>query len=83
MMSSPDPENVLSAALRAQAAGGAAPDTPQAPPPPPQPAPQQVPAEQVPVRRLPVRGVLVFALVLGLAAGVVVAIFTVTGVHVL
>lgn len=76
-MSSPDSENVLSEALRAQAGGGAAPGAPEAPaPPPPAPAPAQR-------RQLPVLGVLVFALLLGLVAGAVVALFTVLPLPVL
>ncbi|MBE9374730.1 hypothetical protein IQ251_09755 [Saccharopolyspora sp. HNM0983] len=69
-MSSPEAENVLSAALRAQAGGGGGAVPPQAP----------VPGRP-PRRRLPVRGVLVFALVLGLAAGAVVAAWTVLPLH--
>ncbi|WP_121505344.1 hypothetical protein [Saccharopolyspora antimicrobica] len=66
-MTSPDPQHLLSAALRAQAGGspGMGP-APQAPvPTPPRP------------KRLPVVGVLVFAVVLGLVTGVLMAGVTV------
>ncbi|KAA5829080.1 hypothetical protein ABT337_30640 [Saccharopolyspora hirsuta] len=66
-MTSPDPEHLLSAALRAQAGGS--PGMGPTPPPPPPPA----------RKRLPVAGVLVFALVLGLAAGALAGVMTVVG----
>ncbi|MDA3629852.1 hypothetical protein [Saccharopolyspora oryzae] len=65
-MTSPDPEHLLSAALRAQAGG-----SPGMTPPPPQPAPP--PAR----KRLPVVGVLVFAVVLGLVVGALAGVMTV------
>ncbi|MEV0705326.1 hypothetical protein AB0I53_46475 [Saccharopolyspora sp. NPDC050389] len=61
-MTRPDPEHVLSAALRAQAGGS--PGT--APPPPPAP----------PRKRLPVVGVLLFALLVGLLAGAIAGALT-------
>ncbi|MCX2728658.1 hypothetical protein OOZ19_00240 [Saccharopolyspora sp. NFXS83] len=64
------PENLLSAALRAQAVGGqpgnVAPPSPQPPPPARQPAP----------RGLPVGPVLLFALLLGIAAGGLAGVLT-------
>lgn len=68
------PENLLSAALRAQAVGGQAGNAAPTPPPfPPQaPLPPQAPAR----RRLPVGQVLLFAVLLGVAAGGVVGILT-------
>ncbi|WP_243790394.1 hypothetical protein [Saccharopolyspora gloriosae] len=68
------PENLLSAALRAQAVGGqpgnAAPTPP--PPTPPPPAPVRPPER----RRLPVASVLVFAVLLGIAAGGLAGVLT-------
>lgn len=58
------PERLLSAALRAQATGGWGP--PAHPASPPQPEPTARP------RKLPVLRVLLFAVVLGLAAGSIV-----------
>ncbi|GAA2815454.1 hypothetical protein [Saccharopolyspora taberi] len=55
-----NPERLLSAALRAQAVGG------QSPSPSPGPAPASPPPAR---RKLPVVSVLIFAVVLGFAAG--------------
>ncbi|NYH78958.1 uncharacterized protein involved in exopolysaccharide biosynthesis [Actinopolyspora biskrensis] len=60
------PERMLSAALHAQATGNAQPASPAAPAPPRPPKP----------RRLPVLRVLLFALLLGIAAGAVVGVLT-------
>ena len=65
------PESLLSAALRAQAVGGQPGNA--APTPPPMPmAPPPAPAR----RRLPVGQVLLFAMLLGIAAGGVVGVLT-------
>lgn len=66
------PEGLLSAALRAQAAGGA---NPAAPGPP---SPGGATPAKPPRRKLPVLGVLLFALLLGLAAGVIIGVLSVT-----
>lgn len=62
-------EQVLSAALRAQAAGNGTPEPPPSAPADPPPAPGSHRA------RLPVVQVLLFALVLGLLAGAIVGAF--------
>lgn len=66
---SENPERLLSAALRAQAAGGSAPE-PQAPPPAPRPERPEQP-------KLPVGQVLLFAMLLGLAAGSILGVLSV------
>ncbi|GAB2655134.1 hypothetical protein GCM10027271_11970 [Saccharopolyspora gloriosae] len=65
------PENLLSAALRAQAVGGQPGNAVPAPPPPPPPV---GPPER---RRLPVGAVLLFAVLLGVAAGGISGLLTV------
>ena len=65
------PEQMLSAALRAQAAGNGTPEArPSAPAPPPAPGNHRA--------RLPVVRVLLFALVLGVLAGAIVGTFSAT-----
>ncbi|ASU80555.1 hypothetical protein CDG81_22325 [Actinopolyspora erythraea] len=60
----PDPERMLSAALRAQATGNATPETREAPGSEP---PRR--SERSEPRRLPVLGVLLYALLLGIVVG--------------
>lgn len=63
-----NPERVLSAALRAQAAGGGQREQPSAPAPTPTGKPGKTARP-----RLPIASALVFALLLGLAAGAILA----------
>ncbi|WP_092602869.1 hypothetical protein [Actinopolyspora xinjiangensis] len=57
----PDPERMLSAALRAQATGNATPETHE--------APESEPPRRSEPRRLPVFGLLLYALLLGIVVG--------------